>query len=226
MIVLSLPLLRYTIWKHQENLVVKTESKPEKYTRKREVILDGALEMFSTHGVESTGLKEIANHLGLTHPALYHYFRSKEQIVFEAVKKAMLDLISDLEQSQIGLPDTASIKLMNLCQAHVIHEVGKNRQTSFVNAFIYGPLKQSSSLDDGQYEQILELQRKIFSFYSSIVSQGQQTGEFVEGSSSIAAFGVLGMISYTIFWYREDGPQHKDSVARSLAAQALRSVAK
>ncbi len=204
-----------------ENLI-----RPARYQKRRDAILDGALKIFSERGIESTGLKEIAAHLGLTHPALYHYFRSKEQIVFEAVEKAMLDLIAVLEDSQKGVPAHAPTRLLVLCSAHILYELKESSIIPFVNSLLYGPLRDATTLDEAQKERIQDLQRIVLDAYRKIIAAGQQSGDFIEGSASVAAFGVLGTVSYTVFWYRADGALSAEAVARTVAAQALRSVSR
>ena len=49
--------------------------------RTRERILDVALELFSEKGYDATSMREIAERLGITKPALYYHFDSKEDIV-------------------------------------------------------------------------------------------------------------------------------------------------
>lgn len=198
--------------------------KPAKHGRKREHILQGALEHISQHGLEATGLKEIAAHLGMTHPALYYYFKSKDQIVFEAVRKAIQALVSDLESSQEGLPDNPELALMALCEAHIQHELERGQEISFVNAFIYGPLRNASSLSEADRAEITHLQRQVLSLYRDRILRGQTTGEFVEGDATLLAFGVLGLVSYTVSWFRPGGKLSIGAAARSLSAQALRSV--
>ncbi|WP_119168491.1 TetR/AcrR family transcriptional regulator [Algihabitans albus] len=200
------------------------KKKPAKHGRKREDILQGALEHISRHGLEGTGLKEIAAHLGITHPALYYYFKSKDQIVFEAVRKAMKGLIAELEESQAGLPENPELRLMALCQAHVQHELARGQEVSFVNAFIYGPLRNASSLSEEDRAEITDLQRHVLALYRERIQQGQQTGDFIDGDPTILAFGVLGLVSYSVSWYRPGGKLTIGAAARSMAVQAVRSV--
>jgi len=49
--------------------------------RTRDRILDAALELFAEKGYEATSMREIAEQLGITKPALYYHFDSKEGIV-------------------------------------------------------------------------------------------------------------------------------------------------
>jgi len=202
----------------------KSEATPTKYGRKRDDILQGALELISQRGLEAVGLKDIAAHLGITHPALYYYFKSKDQIVFEAVRKAMMALIIELEASQEGLPDNPELALMALCEAHIQHELEREQEVSFVNAFVYGPLKNSSSLGEEENNEIMGLQRRVLKLYRDRVLAGQTTGVFLDGDPTLLAFGVLGLVSYTVSWYRRTGKLSVGAVARILAAQALRSV--
>ncbi|WP_156763496.1 TetR/AcrR family transcriptional regulator, partial [Mycobacterium scrofulaceum] len=44
-------------------------------------VLDAALDLFATHGVSGTSLQMIADAVGVTKAAVYHQFRTKEQIV-------------------------------------------------------------------------------------------------------------------------------------------------
>jgi TetR/AcrR family transcriptional regulator len=66
----------------EEDRPVNTTSAPKTriQTRKREVILDAALEMFSTHGFAGATVDRIALAAGLSKPNLLYYFPSKEAI--------------------------------------------------------------------------------------------------------------------------------------------------
>ena len=207
-----------------ESMPNKDRPKPNKHERKREDILQGALEYISRHGLEKTGLKEIAAHLGMTHPALYYYFKSKDEMVFEAVRRAMKHLIDDLVASQVGLPDNPELQLMTLCVAHMEHELVRDQEVSFVNAFIYGPLRNASAHSAENREDIRQMQRHVLALYRDCIRRGQETGVFVEGDATQLAFGVLGLVSYTVSWFRPDGKLSRGAAARNVAAQGLRSV--
>lgn len=54
-------------------------TRPPSETRQR--IQDVARELFSQKGVQRTSLQDIANRLGITKPALYYHFSSREELV-------------------------------------------------------------------------------------------------------------------------------------------------
>jgi AcrR family transcriptional regulator len=47
----------------------------------RERILDVALELFTAQGFDGTSMREIAERLGISKPAIYYHFASKEEIL-------------------------------------------------------------------------------------------------------------------------------------------------
>jgi AcrR family transcriptional regulator len=47
----------------------------------RERILDVALDLFTDQGFDGTSMREIAERLGISKPAIYYHFTSKEEIL-------------------------------------------------------------------------------------------------------------------------------------------------
>jgi AcrR family transcriptional regulator len=50
---------------------------------KREAVLQTAAQLFLEKSYSRTSLNDVAERLSITKPALYHYFRSKEEILLE-----------------------------------------------------------------------------------------------------------------------------------------------
>lgn len=67
-----------------------------KRRRAREEILDSALVILSEGGVEAVTLASVADSLGMTKPALYHYFSSKQALIQGLVTKLLDDEIEVL----------------------------------------------------------------------------------------------------------------------------------
>jgi len=67
-------------------------TRPRSDTRER--IQDVARELFAQQGVQRTSLQDIADRLGITKPALYYHFSSREELVRSIVQP----LIDDGEQ--------------------------------------------------------------------------------------------------------------------------------
>src|ERR1044072_8066439 len=59
----------------------------------RRRIVRAAAEIYREHGYERAGMNDIARRLGMTAPALYWYFRSKEDIFVRFLEHTIADLI-------------------------------------------------------------------------------------------------------------------------------------
>lgn len=67
-------------------------------------ILDAALDLFATHGVSGTSLQMIADAVGVTKAAVYHQFKTKEEIVI-AVTDTELGMLEDALEAAEAEPD-------------------------------------------------------------------------------------------------------------------------
>ena len=63
-------------------------------TDTRAVILQTALELFAEKGYEATSMREIAEQIGISKPALYYHFDSKEDIV----RGVLSDQLAQIEE--------------------------------------------------------------------------------------------------------------------------------
>src|SRR3954467_14756560 len=59
------------------------ESRRRARDEKREAVLRTAVALFLAQGYHRVTLNDVAERLNITKPALYNYFRSKEEILFE-----------------------------------------------------------------------------------------------------------------------------------------------
>ncbi len=63
-------------------------------------MLDAALDLFAQHGVSGTSLQMIADAVGITKAAVYHQFRTKEQIVLAVTERELFRLSPALEEAE------------------------------------------------------------------------------------------------------------------------------
>ncbi|POX88367.1 TetR family transcriptional regulator [Mycobacterium kansasii] len=76
-------------------------------------ILDAALQLIAEHGVGGTSLQMIADAIGVTKAAVYHQFKTKEQIVIALTERELGGLEEALEaaETQAGQPRARELLL-------------------------------------------------------------------------------------------------------------------
>jgi AcrR family transcriptional regulator len=75
-------------------------------------ILQTARELFATKGVQQTSLQEIADRLGITKPALYYHFTSREDLV----RSIVTPLLEDGEQFIARMEQHADVLAVELLE--------------------------------------------------------------------------------------------------------------
>ncbi|MCX5044177.1 TetR/AcrR family transcriptional regulator [Aldersonia sp. NBC_00410] len=63
-------------------------------------ILDAALDLIGEHGVSGTSLQMIANSVGVTKAAVYHKFKSKDEIVIAVTERELAKLQDALDAAE------------------------------------------------------------------------------------------------------------------------------
>src|SRR6516225_4442495 len=86
--------------------------------QKRDAVLRMALKLFLEQGYHRTALTEIATRLNITKPALYNYFRSKEEILVECFRHGQQLYEANISAVEGGDGDGLS-KLGGMIRAYV-----------------------------------------------------------------------------------------------------------
>lgn len=75
-------------------------------------ILDAALELIGEHGVSGTSLQMIANKLGVTKAAVYHKYKSKDDIVIAVTERELAKLQDALDAAEAEPQHTRARSLL------------------------------------------------------------------------------------------------------------------
>jgi AcrR family transcriptional regulator len=81
--------------------VIKKSNRDER----QELILDTAQKLIATQGVESVSMGVLAQETGLSRPAIYQYFASKEHVLAELVINEMADLSNAIDEKIAHFPE-------------------------------------------------------------------------------------------------------------------------
>ena len=74
------------------------------YDEQRRRILDAATALFAERGYETTGMRELAAALGMSPPAIYHYFESKEALMDSLIEDSLRGPQSGIRRLPEGAP--------------------------------------------------------------------------------------------------------------------------
>lgn len=197
----------------------------EHVSRKREAnrgrIVKAALEVFSAQGFEATTMVNVAEKLGMTGPSIYHYFPTKDALLFECIQTTLARLQGVLQEAVAALPDPV-LAIDALMRAQAEFELEVAAVAPLVNSQLYGPAYLASVLDDERREVLRKMQRDIVGIYRRAIEAGVAAGVFEVDDVAVASFNLLALAQYIGVWFRPGSKRRQRDVLRQQADAALR----
>ena len=199
-------------------LARSTSSVARAATPREEEILAAASRIFREKGYHATSVRDIAESVGLLKGSLYHYIRSKEDLLARLFEGALEQTIAELE-TIAARRDPAPARLRDMVRAYV------DSVTANLDAVsLY--LREWRALPAPQLARVRSRRRAMRSLFEDVINDGVRTREFAVGDAKVAALAILGMCNWLYEWYRPRGRLGADELASELAERALRSVSR
>ena len=95
----------------------------------RDKLIRKAIYLFYHKGYADTSIREIGAEAGISTSLLYHYFKNKQQILFEIINTAAQDLIETLLEIENRISDPLDC-LREMLIAHTVHFSIKRKKES------------------------------------------------------------------------------------------------
>lgn len=151
-------------------------------------ILDVSIDLFAEKGYEETTIQDIVNHLGMSKGAIYHHFKSKEEILL-AIAENSYDDVSTLKDI-IDNPDMTGLdKLKNIFKVQLSDNKKKRIDAIMINAF------KNSKLVVIQLQEVLGNNSDLG---AKIIKSGIEDGSIQEQDPHCAAQVILLLINFWI----------------------------
>jgi TetR/AcrR family transcriptional regulator, cholesterol catabolism regulator len=184
--------------------------------KKRE-ILETSVEIFSERGYRATGLRDIAEKVGLRQPSLYYYFPSKEVILIELYEQVMEDSIQAVSSvAQKGLePDEAFRAVLE----ERIRYMCLNQR--LVRIFF----EEEAELPAQLTKKLRRRQREYEDVYVKLLEAGVKKGKFqLSTTPRIALYALLGAVNWSYRWYNPEGSSSVEKLASNIADMLMRGI--
>src|SRR3546814_60501 len=149
--------------------------------------------------------------------ALYHYFVSKEDVLTTLVK----DVTIYLENVGDSLTADGSRD-----PAETLHEMTrKNALFILNNTVMFRVVERSESDLPEDIRRLNErAKRGIYDRFRIAIERGIQSGHFRPVDPSVAAFSIIGLCSWTAWWFKAEGRLTPEEIADQVATMGLESV--
>jgi AcrR family transcriptional regulator len=180
---------------------------------RRAEICRTAARIFRDRGFNATSVSDIARALGMTKAGLYHYFVSKEALLFEIIAFG-LDQVRDEVIAPVRAVRDPEARLRQLVIRHA-------RIVTRAHGAVTSLVDETRALPPQARKKVERRMRVYFDLVRDTLAELQTAGRLRRVDPTVAAFSVLGTILWLPRWFRHEGRLTEEQVADEVANIAL-----
>jgi AcrR family transcriptional regulator len=177
-------------------------------------IVDAALELFARKGFDGTSVQEVVDAAQVTKGAMYHYFRSKDDLLYEIYHELITEQLAGLDRIRVlGQPPPQTLHA-------IIVDLVVTTAARIRAAAVFA--REAHKLASEPMAALRAQRRRYHEGVRELVESGQRDGAFASSASpetvTLMIFGIVNQLSQ---WYRPDGPISPRQLADEVAGFVL-----
>lgn len=165
------------------------------YDTKAQSILDSAASLFSKVGYPSAKMQDIAKACGASKSMLYHYFPTKDELLYAMLEEHLEKVIAGIEES-MARPESPQMRFSSFIQVYAQKSAqSRRRHVSAMNDVKFLPRAMQMPL--------LALETKVTDLVASMLRElnpGLRNDVYKPYTMLL-----LGMLNWTDTWYKPAG---------------------
>lgn len=162
---------------------------------RKQMVLDTAVRIFGQKGYRAATLDDVARELGVSKPALYHYFSSKENLLSEIYLQSLGRMFKTIYE--VGKMDLSPPEKMRVLVRRHLKEVVIGNLDMFAVFF-----SEENELPKKEFEKIRKEKIKFTKVVRNIIEEGIKQGYFRRLDSMLVADAIIGMCNWLYRWYK------------------------
>ncbi len=175
------------------------------FDRKLAHILSSAARIFAQEGYGGASIRKVAAHADVSLAGLYHYVRSKEELLYLIQLHTFRSLVDNLQRTLVDLDDPVD-RFRAAVRNHTEHFVAHMDELRVCAV-------ELDTLTGEYYEEVAEVRRDYFKVMLEVVSAVRDTGGERAERTRLATLSVFGTLNWLFQWYDPE----RDPDAETLA---------
>ena len=184
----------------------------------RDDILDAAAQVIRQKGFHGASMADIADAVKLQKASLYHHVSSKQEILLALLDRA-LEMLFEQVNVVANQPLPADEKLRQMVQVY-LRLLADNSDLSAVLLF------EHRSLEPAQHKRHIPNRDRFEMLWRDVLDDGVQDGLFDCADTALAVRALMGILNWTLTWYRPNGSLSIDQIADQYTSLLLTGLLK
>jgi TetR/AcrR family transcriptional regulator, cholesterol catabolism regulator len=186
----------------------------------RQVLLRRAAELFSKKGYADTSIADIGSKARMANSLFYHYFKTKEEVLFETIITTGEELLGVLKEVQRRETSDPVECFRNMIREHLL-TFGVRRKAEAIVV-----VEQQYWLTPKHKEAVRNLSRQIYDLYIDKFKEIQAAGQLTNLDLPVVAYSVFASITWFFHLYREGGKLSSDEIVEQIIRLLLFGIIK
>jgi AcrR family transcriptional regulator len=165
---------------------------------RRARILEAATQRFADFGFEETTVRQIGDDVNILSGSLYHHFATKEEMLHEIVRDAVVQLRNNAQRISRA-PVDAEHRLVAL----ILLDLGEITRNQKVHAILTNERRLFRQKDEFTY--VLKAKRETYQAWKAVVQDGINTQLFKPDIDVfLTILTIIRMLNTAADWYKND----------------------
>lgn len=180
-------------------------------------ILAEATRLFADNGFLGTSVQQIVDAANVTKGALYYYYSSKDDLLYEIYHRVIQKELTTLDRvmtMNLSPYDTVEALITDVMLTTAAH---RDDVTIF--------LREMHRLSPEKLKAVRSDRRRYHVAFRGVIERGQKAGDFrPDVSAELVVIGFFGLVHHYYTWYRDDARFSPEYMARESARWFLESL--
>ena len=186
------------------------------FQEKQRGILISAAAVFAEMGMEKASMAMIASHGNVSKALLYHYYPSKDALIFDIIRTHLKELDAAIDAAdQPDAPPETRLRLL-VRQVLENYRDADNQHKVQLNA--------GGTLSADQLAEIRAIERRIVNRFSAVIGDINPNLNKDRPLLMPVTMSLFGMMNWVYMWFRPGGPISRDEYAEIATTLVLEGV--
>lgn len=191
------------------------EGLDSRFDRRLAVVLQHAARIFCEKGYEGASMRDLSRAAGMSLAGLYHYFASKEELLYLIQKHTFRTIIERLQQRLQSATDPEE-RIRIFIENHVEYFLANKEAMKVLT-------HEDETLKNGRGGEIRAIKREYYRICLDLL-EDLQRARGLQASGRIAVLGLFGMINWIYTWHNPRVDLDAGELAREMSNLFLRGV--
>jgi TetR/AcrR family transcriptional regulator, cholesterol catabolism regulator len=189
------------------------------FDRRQAKILKHATDVFCEKGYAAASMRDLSRASGMSLAGLYHYFESKEKLLYLIQKQTFSTILQQL-RTQLSEVSDPEQRVRIFIQNHLEYFLANQRAMKVLS-------HEDEVLKNGYGAEVRAIKREYYRICVSLVEElKRQKGleSLASGNSRIAVLSLFGMVNWIYTWHNPRTDADADALSQQMGDIFLKGI--